>query len=311
MPDDIRATLNAYVAAHPYAVLVAGVVDADGTNSYVAVGKNAPVRQANERTQFQIGSVTKTFTATLLAQMVLAHEVSLDDPIQRYLPPGVTAPTYQGTPITLLTLAEQRSGLPRLPGNFTPHDPTNPYAAYTVGDLYDAVRETKLTRVPGSQYEYSNFGFTLSTLLANREHTSYASLVESRILRPLDMNDTVVTGMPANCTQLVAGFRPTDAAPAWDFGSPGAAGSMESDLHDMLSSRSQTSMRPPVRSAPRWRWRSSRASRSVKTTTTSDSPGRRIPTPGSPFTTERPAGIMHSSDSIARRTKPSSAGERR
>ncbi len=176
MPDDIRATLNAYVAAHPYAVLVAGVVDADGTNSYVAVGKNAPVRQANERTQFQIGSVTKTFTATLLAQMVLAHEVSLDDPIQRYLPPGVTAPTYQGTPITLLTLAEQRSGLPRLPGNFTPHDPTNPYAAYTVGDLDDAVRETKPTRVPGSEYEHRTSASRCSdSSLANREHTSYAS----------------------------------------------------------------------------------------------------------------------------------------
>ncbi len=49
------------------------------------------------------------------------------------------------------------------------------------------------------------------------------------------MNDTVVTGMPANRTQLVAGFAADGTPqPAWDFGSLGAAGSIESDLHDML-----------------------------------------------------------------------------
>ncbi len=235
-PDEIRATLEGYAAAHPYAVVVAGVIDGDGVHTYAAAGKDAPVRHADERTRFQIGSVTKTFTATLLAQMVTAHEVSLDDPIQRYLPAGVAAPAYAGTPITLLTLGEQRSGLPRLPANLQPRDPANPYAGYTPANLYAGVRGTTLTRAPGAQYEYSNFGFMLlGQLLANREHTTYASLVESRILHPLGMTDTVVTGTPANRAQLVAGYA-TDGTrqPPWDFGELGAPGSIESDMHDML-----------------------------------------------------------------------------
>jgi CubicO group peptidase (beta-lactamase class C family) len=235
--DDVQAMLDAYVAAHPHAAIVAGVIDGTTTQAYAALGKEAPVRHIDDRTRFQIGSVTKTFTATLLAEMVLAHEVALDDPIQRYLPPGVTAPSYGGTPITLGALAEQRSGLPPLPANLTAPDPSNPYAGYSEAQLYDALSATKLTRAPGTQYEYSNFGFMLlGQLLANRAHGTYADLMQTRILGPLGLNDTVVTGTPANRAQLVGGYTSDGTpVPPWDQGTLGGAGSIESDLHDVLA----------------------------------------------------------------------------
>jgi serine-type D-Ala-D-Ala carboxypeptidase/endopeptidase len=234
--NDVQATLQAYAAAHLHAALIAGVIDGERTQIEQAAGTQAPVARVDERTHFQIGSVTKVFTATLLAEMVLAHEVSLDDPIQKYLPNGIAAPSYHGTRITLGSLAEQRSGLPRLPPNLVVRNATNPYAGYTSADLYDGVRHTVLTRAPGAQYEYSNFGYMLlGQLLANRAHTTYAALVRTRIFKPLHMDDSVVTGTPANRANLIPGFA-TDGTrqPRWDFGDLGGLGAIESDLHDML-----------------------------------------------------------------------------
>ncbi len=234
-PDEIHATLDAYAAAHPHAVLVAAIIDHGTTNVYTASGKNA-AGPVDERLRFQLGSVTKTFTATLLAQMVEAHEVALDDPIQEYLPAGLPAPEYRGKAITLRALAEQTSGLPRVATNMPAHDPANPYADYTVLELYDFLAHYELTRAPGSQHEYSNYGYTLlGQLLANRAHTTYADLVQRRILDPLGMKDTVTAGTPASRARLAPGYTPDDRSQVpWDFGQLGGAGSIESDLHDVV-----------------------------------------------------------------------------
>jgi serine-type D-Ala-D-Ala carboxypeptidase/endopeptidase len=231
---EIRSAIAAYVAAYPHAAVIAGVVDGKQTEVYAANGSAAKL--PDERSVFQIGSVTKTFTATLLAEEVQAGNVRLDDPIAEYLPPGIHAPVFDGRPITLLSLAEQNSGLPRLPPNLDSAGESNPYADYTTEQLYQALEQVRLTRAPGAEYEYSNFGVTLlGQLLANRMHATFASLIESKVLAPLGMNDTVVAGTPVSRTALVPGFA-TDGTPQppWDFGSLGAAGSIESDLHDML-----------------------------------------------------------------------------
>lgn len=232
--SDIRSALATYVANHPHSEIIVGVVDGSGTNVYPSNGKAAPV--PDDRTVFQIGSITKTFTATLLAQMVGDGEVSLDDPISKYLPAGVNAPAPQGKAITLGSLAEQNSGLPRLPPNFAPRHMSNPYADYTVAELYDAVSELHLTRAPGQAWEYSNFGVTLlGQLLANRAQRSYADLIETRILQPLGMNDTTVVGTTLSRAKLAPGYADDGTmAPPWDFGTLGGAGSIESDMHDML-----------------------------------------------------------------------------
>ena len=232
--SDIRSALRTYVANHPHAEVIVGVVDGSETALYPSNGRaaNAP----DDRTVFQIGSITKTFTATLLAQMVQDGEVALEDPISKYLPAGVTAPSFQGKAITLGALAEQNSGLPRLPPNFAPSHMSNPYADYTVAQLYDAVSSVHLTRAPGQEWEYSNFGVTLlGQLLANRAQLSYADLVEKRILQPLGMNDTTVVGTALSRAKLAPGYGDDGTeVPPWDFGSLGGAGSIESDMHDML-----------------------------------------------------------------------------
>jgi D-alanyl-D-alanine-carboxypeptidase/D-alanyl-D-alanine-endopeptidase len=76
-------------------------------------------------TVFEIGSVTKVFTALLLADMVLCDEVAFSDPVAKWLPPHVRVPARNGREMTLMDLASHTSGLPRMPSNFKPADPFN------------------------------------------------------------------------------------------------------------------------------------------------------------------------------------------
>ena len=110
---------------------------------------------------YEIGSISKVFTATLLADMVNRGEVALAEPIAKFLPKTVKVPERNGKQITLQDLATHKSALPRLPTNLQPKDPTNPYADYTVDNLYAFLNSHTLTRDIGAQEEYSNLGVGL------------------------------------------------------------------------------------------------------------------------------------------------------
>lgn len=118
--------------------IVVGLVDGAGRTRVVAYGDPGPGRPPLDgNSVFEIGSITKVFTGTVLADMVRKGEVKLDDAVQSFLPASVRVPTRNGKAITLAHLAQQNSGLPRLPSNFQPTNATNPYADYTVQQLYD------------------------------------------------------------------------------------------------------------------------------------------------------------------------------
>jgi hypothetical protein len=109
----------------------------------------------------EIGSISKVFTCTVLADMVLNGEVKLDDPAETYLPAEVKVPSRNDTKITLEHLATHTSALARMPTNFRPADPGNPYADYTVENMYEFVSGYTLGRDIGERYEYSNLGMGL------------------------------------------------------------------------------------------------------------------------------------------------------
>ncbi len=203
---------------------------------YTAGTPAAGAPPLNASTEFQIGSITKTFTATLLAEMVQSGKVHLDDPIGKYLPAGSRTPAYDGRQITLLNLAEQNSGLPQMPTNFAPSNPSDPYADYGTARLYDFLGSYALTRAPGAKFEYSNVGVgLLGTLLSNAAHTDYAPLVSSGVLRPLGMNETSASITPQIRARLMPGFtQGLTPAPAWTVTGLAGAGAINSSMHDML-----------------------------------------------------------------------------
>lgn len=228
LDDDARRMATERVNAGAYPSLVIGIVRGDKQEI-------VPFGGARENTIYEIGSVTKTFTALLLADAVTRGDLSLDDPVQKLLP-GFTIPQSGTRAITLRDLATQSSGLPRLPENLMPKNAENPYADYSPARLREFLASYKLPRNPGETYEYSNLGFgLLGHALATRANRSYAELVQKRITAPLAMNDTAVTLSPQMTERFIAGHSaPKTTAHAWDFDALAGAGAIRSTAHDML-----------------------------------------------------------------------------
>src|SRR6185312_10558005 len=115
------------------------------------------------RTLFEIGSITKTFTATMLGLAVGEGKMSLDDPVNKYLPDSIPPLEFHGRIVTIRDLSNHTGGIPRMPDNFQSKvsNGNDPYADYTVNDLYGWLRTLRLTREPGSRFEYSNAGVGL------------------------------------------------------------------------------------------------------------------------------------------------------
>src|ERR1041385_4830034 len=112
---DVKTMLRDNIDSDKLGVgLVVGIVDEHGAR-VISHGKldNGTSADVDGDTIFEIGSITKVFTALLLQDMVERGEMKLDDPVQKYLPDSVRMPTFQGKEITLLHLATHTSGLPR------------------------------------------------------------------------------------------------------------------------------------------------------------------------------------------------------
>ena len=206
-----------------------GLLDANGKRRIVAAGVDAGA-------VFEIGSITKVFTASVLSDMVARREVKLDDPVANYLPRAVHMPV-RGRPISLLDLATQVSGLPRLPDNLAPRDQSNPYADYSVRQLYEFLSRYQLPRDPGASYEYSNLGMgLLGHALALRARMSYEQLVTRRLLTPLGMRETAITLTPPLRARLAPGHDEAgNVVPNWDLPTLAGAGALRSTASDMLA----------------------------------------------------------------------------
>lgn len=233
----VHRILRERVDAGRFAGIVVGFVSRGDARRVIAYGPNAGVQPFDGNTVFEIGSITKTFTASILADMVRTHEVALDDAVSGLLPAGTVVPERNGRKITLLDLATQSSGLPSLPDNFKPNDNENPYADYTIQQLYTFLGAYQLLRDIGSKYEYSNMGVgLLGQALANRARMDYEALVTARVLTPLRMHDTRITLTPSMQSRLAPGHKENGStAKNWDLPVFAGAGALRSTVHDMLT----------------------------------------------------------------------------
>lgn len=185
---------------------------------------------------FEIGSITKTFTGLILSQMVEQGKVKFDDPVRELLPPG-TVQKPAGPEITLLDLATQHSGLPRMPEDFKPADGENPYADYHAANLYAYLAKHGVARPDKPEFLYSNLGFgLLGQALSVRAGKPYPALLAEEVLTPLQMRDTAIALTPAQQARFLPGHtgdhRP---AHAWDLDAFAGAGAIRSTASDMLA----------------------------------------------------------------------------
>jgi len=207
---------------------------------FVGSGTAGPGRPSPPRadTIFEIGSVTKVFTATLLAALVEDGTVTLEDPVQEYLPPDVKLPV-RGRPITLANLAPTRPGFPACP-RLRPAlaaSPAQSLCVVHVDDLYAGLPDTRLRREPGGAPRYSNLGYgLLGHVLAVRVGRAYEEFIAERICRPLDIADTVVQVPERACGRFAQGHnRRAQPVPHWDLPVLAGAGALRSTVADLLA----------------------------------------------------------------------------
>ncbi|WP_397362979.1 serine hydrolase [Olleya sp. R77988] len=215
--------------------IVVGFIDGD-TVEYFSSGNTAlkngtPV---NEDSVFEIGSISKVFTTTLLALKVNDGSMRLEDPISKYLPKSVKVPTRNGKEITLFHLATHTSGLPRMPDNWTPANPDNPFADYTYKNLYSFISNYTLTHDIGVNNEYSNLGMgLLGHILELQSGKTYEQLVIDHIANPLQMNDTRLVLTKSMKKRLAKGHAGLLETSNWDIITLGGAGGIRSTVSDM------------------------------------------------------------------------------
>lgn len=227
-PSDALARLLQQRAALEGEGLVAAVIDAQrvviaGAARRASVREGAPGGDA----LFEYGSITKTFTALLLADMVQRHELRLDDAVEAVLPDGLKLRDSAGAPITWADLATHRSGLPRLPSNL--RDPTGPDPYdYSRQELLAFLAGWKASRPRDALWEYSNLGYgLLGEALAMRARSSYAAMLAERVLVPLGLSDLRLALRDAPVPGLLTGHDPGGRpVPPWRFDAIAGAGAL-------------------------------------------------------------------------------------
>jgi len=238
LPDtELVDYIERRVESGEYVGMIVGYFDETGSyiQSFGGISKGSEIAP-DERTIFEISSVSKTFAATLLADAVVRAEMSLDDAVNDYLKPGARLASFSGRDIRLVDLAAHQSGLPNVPTTFTPNDSINPLAEFDQEDLMRAINTFEPESAPGSGHIYSAFAYgVLARALGNAFDMSFEELVKRRITKPLAMSDTVAMLDTKQKARLAVGYTPDgEIAEPLDQGALRAAGSMYSTLADLM-----------------------------------------------------------------------------
>ena len=233
--EKLDAVMKPLVAKKEFVGIVVGVITEKGQRifSYGTISKNS--KQAPDgKTIFEIGSISKVFTATLLSIMEQKKQLKLTDPINKFFP-GKRVPCYRERKITLLDLITHHSGLPRMPTNWAPVNPLDPYVDYTRRELYQFLEKYKLTRKPGKKFEYSNLGVgLLGHILSLHAKKKYEDLILEKICIPLQMNDTKIKLSKEQKKRLAQGHLVQDPTTPCHWDVLAGAGALRSTTNDML-----------------------------------------------------------------------------
>lgn len=239
--DSVSQTYTGLPNTHAITI---GVIDGGNTQAF-SFGAIDPSdnRLADAQTVFEIGPVSQTITATLLAAYADSGYVDLDVSILQYLPD-----TLQNNPhlmdITLRNLSNHTSGLPLLPDNFASVDSLNPpdqpfyidpVEAYTADDLYDFLLHFQGGDfTPGTDYQYSELGYgVIGTILSRVSGRTFEEMLIERFTSPLGLENTGSIPYADQDYAISHGISGADMLPGTYDALAGAMG-IKSSLRDML-----------------------------------------------------------------------------
>jgi len=218
------------------ACFAVAVIDETVSRAYVCADPK-DLNRISPKTAFEIGSVSKTMTAALLADLILQGKASLEDPLSNYLPKGTVVPSFQGKPILIKHIVTHTSGLPVVPDFGSVPNMENPYANVDEASLLKTLSSAKLQRAPGSEFEYSNYAMMLLTsIIAKRADTDFESLLRAKLFAPTGMNSSYINQKPEGVTPAQGHTPNKKITPAWTFKTNAAGvGGVRATLDDMVS----------------------------------------------------------------------------
>ena len=234
LPSDIEKETQNRITLGYHLGTVIGVIDKNGTHYYGFGKKSLSDNSTPDKNSiFEIGSVTKTFTSTLLSDLNLKGEIRIQDSIQTYLPVFKNILAKSNKNITLENLSTHTSGLPREPFNMDA-DSDHRYRDYSIEKLNTFLSGYKLDSIPGS-YSYSNLGVLIvEQAIESKMNKTYESLITERITNVLQMTDTQFKVSKNKRSRLVTGYRNGKEADELDLGEFQAMGGLRSTAEDML-----------------------------------------------------------------------------
>lgn len=193
----------------------------------------------DSETIFEIGSITKTFTALLMIDYLQSNSLSIESPINIFLPSDIPLLQHNGNQIRIKHLLNHTSGLPRLPDDLEiGMDPTNPYKHYDSTKVFNFIRNFNLQTDPGQVWEYSNLGAGLSGIILERQnHKNYEQLLIENICNPLGLSKTKITLNADDSSNYAVGYNSFGRqVPYWDdMNAFKGAGAIKSNAKDMIA----------------------------------------------------------------------------
>ncbi|RSK26116.1 class A beta-lactamase-related serine hydrolase [Bacillus sp. HMF5848] len=231
--------LKSYVKSKPNLVLTIGTYK-DGKHEISKIG-SAFSNFEPEYTIYEIGSITKVFTSSLLAKAIDENKIHLDDSITEYVPSLSDNKYLMKDPITIRHLTTHTSGLPSLPLKFTfqllfsKKIRTNPYLYFTDDDLLDFIKKYRFP-IERRSFQYSNLGVgLLGYILSSLYDDDYETVVQNEICKPLHLENTAIHLSTEQYKQLIPCFNNRNKKVGnWDFKSLHGAGALKSTAKDLL-----------------------------------------------------------------------------
>ena len=235
LTDSVKRAIKENVDNGKHQSLFVGIVDRHGIDHFYYGNIEKDGNAIDENTVFEIGSISKVFTTLVLADMIEKGEISLDDPIDKFLQEDVLTPSKNDKKITVKDLATHTAGLPRFPDDFPILDSDKQFE-YDREEMYQYLSSVELSRDIGSQYEYSNIGVSLlGHILALNAGQGYEDMIRERILDKFEMGDTCIKKCDKVREQLAAphvfGQRANELNLSEDMA---GAGEIRSSGRDML-----------------------------------------------------------------------------
>lgn len=232
--------------------LIVGILQHDGEHYYgYGETQRGSGRIPDAVTYFEIGSITKTFTALATIDWLHSQGLSPDTPIRPYLPADLPTLNRGGVELTFRHLLSHTSGLPYMPANFGLDLYTNParaWAAYDTTRLYSCLLNVQLEFEPGTAFHYSNLAVGLLGVILERQYgQDYGDLIRQRVLRPLGLTNVHADFKDTDPLRWAVGYQQGRTTPYWkSFNALDGAGVLKATPRELLRYASLQLQPPPT-----------------------------------------------------------------